>query len=141
MGIDLSKEEKVQDNENFSSTAKQKMFQSPFSFKGRIRRLEYFISYLILCLYNCIISVTGDMLEVQDSEITDGQAYLIVLMLALYGIAILFTIAQSVKRSHDLGHNGWFILIPFYGLWLLFCDGEKHTNKYGPDPKGRNICE
>jgi uncharacterized membrane protein YhaH (DUF805 family) len=28
-------------------------------------------------------------------------------------------LAQSVKRSHDRGNSGWFIIIPFYTIWLF----------------------
>ena len=43
--------------------------------------------------------------------------------------------AQAVKRSHDLDNTGWYILIPFYGFWLLFAEGTRGNNKYGEDPK------
>lgn len=44
-------------------------------------------------------------------------------------------IAQSVKRSHDIGNSGWFNLIPFYGLFLLFGNSDDGDNKYGSNPK------
>lgn len=48
-------------------------------------------------------------------------------------------IATSVKRLHDLGHSGAFVFLhlipfPFLHLYLLIFKGQKHDNKYGPNP-------
>jgi uncharacterized membrane protein YhaH (DUF805 family) len=50
-------------------------------------------------------------------------------------------LAVSVRRLHDLGKSGLFLLvalIPFIGtIWILvlFCsEGETGSNKFGPDP-------
>ena len=40
-------------------------------------------------------------------------------------------ILQSIKRARDRGASGWWILVPFYGLWLLFGDSVPGENKYG----------
>ncbi|MDJ1500518.1 DUF805 domain-containing protein [Xanthocytophaga agilis] len=98
------------------------MFQNIFSFEGRIRRLEYGLTR-ILVLLGC--ALIGGL-----SEAAGG----IVLILLIPAIWIL--LAQSVKRCHDLGNSGFFILIPFYGLFLLFADGTYGTNEYGANPKG-----
>ena len=45
-------------------------------------------------------------------------------------------IAQNTKRCHDRGNSGWFQLIPFYGLVLLFGDSDKGDNAYGNSPLG-----
>ena len=49
--------------------------------------------------------------------------------------------ALSVKRAHDRGRSGWFVLVllvplvqvwPFIELWFL--RGTAGDNQYGPDP-------
>jgi uncharacterized membrane protein YhaH (DUF805 family) len=49
---------------------------------------------------------------------------------------IWFFLAQGAKRCHDRGNSGWYLLIPFYFLWMLFADGEIGQNDFGPNPKG-----
>jgi uncharacterized membrane protein YhaH (DUF805 family) len=34
-------------------------------------------------------------------------------------LAIIPTIAVAVRRMHDVGKSGWFILVPIYNLILL----------------------
>lgn len=55
-------------------------------------------------------------------------------MLYLFGILIP-SIAVSIRRMHDVGVSGWYILVPIYSFILAFTEGEKGENKYGPDPK------
>jgi uncharacterized membrane protein YhaH (DUF805 family) len=43
-------------------------------------------------------------------------------------------LAVSAKRMHDHGKSGWFMLIPFYNLYLFIIDGEDGVNDYGPPP-------
>lgn len=101
------------------------MFKNPFSFEGRIRRSEYGLSFLIYAILTAIISTI-----VEESN---GDAeFLIIAYIPL----LWFEIAQAAKRCHDVGNNGWWQLIPFYGLWLLFEDGQIGSNKYGENPKG-----
>ncbi len=60
-------------------------------------------------------------------------------LIAISFIPLLwFMLAQTTKRCHDLGSSGWYQLIPFYNIGLLFIDSEKGRNKYGDNPKGIN---
>lgn len=84
-----------------------------FSAKGRIGRGLY-----------CIASVIW-VVAAQLGRI--GSGALAVIMLAVW----VWWILQAIKRSHDIGHNGWWILIPFYTFYLLFAKGEQKPNRYG----------
>ena len=50
-------------------------------------------------------------------------------------------LSVSVRRLHDIGYSGAFILldlVPFASLYLLYLhciDSEEGTNPYGPSPK------
>ncbi|MBK1897776.1 DUF805 domain-containing protein [Chryseobacterium paridis] len=103
------------------------MFKNPFSFEGRIRRTEYGLSYLIYVAIALPFRILG--------EITDSLAVAII-FLALLLPVIWFMIAQGAKRCHDRGNSGWYQIIPFYSLWMLFADSDPGPNEYGPNPKG-----
>ena len=94
------------------------------TFNGRARRSEYW--YFIL--FNTLISVG---LNVIGGIISFG------LIGTIYSLAVLIpSIAVGVRRMHDVGKSGWFLLIPIYNLILALTDGEKGENQYGADPKG-----
>ncbi|MGV3540751.1 MAG: DUF805 domain-containing protein, partial [Rufibacter sp.] len=82
------------------------MFKSPFSFTGRIRRLEYGLSFLIYLPFAIVLNVLA--------ESGDSASALVVLV--LYIPLLWFLCAQGAKRCHDLDRSGWFQLIPFYGF-------------------------
>jgi uncharacterized membrane protein YhaH (DUF805 family) len=103
------------------------MFKNPFSFKGRIRRTEYGLSFIIYAIPTLIINTT-----IEESE--DAATLLIVLLVSIP--LLWFIWAQGAKRCHDKGNSGWYQIIPFYVFWLLFSDGDQWLNKYGPNPKG-----
>jgi len=101
------------------------MFKNPFSFDGRIRRTEYGVSVLIYAFCATILNAIVGA--------SDGDA---AILLFAYIPLLWFLWAQGAKRCHDVGNSGWWQLIPFYGFWLLFQDGQHGTNQYGENPKG-----
>jgi hypothetical protein len=96
------------------------MFAAPFSFEGRIRRMEYGISLIIY--YVAILLVP---------EIARESAVAVILLLPV----VWFILAQGAKRCHDRDNSGWYQIIPFYVLWLLFAEGDSTINSYGPPAK------
>ena len=105
------------------------MFKSSFSFNGRIRRLEYGISQIILMVFAFAVVLVLHALAVAENT---ASIFLLAAVIPVYW----FIFAQGSKRCHDLGNSGWFQLIPFYGFWLLFADGKIGVNEFGPNPKG-----
>ena len=54
----------------------------------------------------------------------------------IYSLAVLIpSIAVGVRRMHDLGKSGWFLLIPIYNLILACTPGVTGDNEYGNDHK------
>lgn len=114
------------------------MFRNPFSFKGRIRRLEYGLSFIIYFVFIVISQIVSDDIiykyaygGVSSAEYQGYLTILLIISIPFYW----FIIAQNCKRCHDVNSSGWMQLIPFYMLFLLFVRGTIGVNKYGKDPK------
>lgn len=108
----------------------RRMFVHPFSAKGRARRLEYGLMCLFFTLY-LLTSVGIGSDHVPQSDVT-GFAFI---WLCGFIPFVWAYYAVGARRCHDLGHNGWFQLIPFYWLVMLFSEGNEAPNKYGTNPK------
>lgn len=110
------------------------MFKAPFSFKGRIRRLEYGLSYFIFYAYVFAFSLLLQFVMPLSfgSDETVSQLLFFVIIIPAYW----FLFAQGAKRCHDRDNSGWYQIIPFYVFWMVFADGFPGPNEYGPNPKG-----
>jgi uncharacterized membrane protein YhaH (DUF805 family) len=106
------------------------MFKSPFSFNGRIRRTEYGLSLIILWAATFFFNLLIMYLARGNTNLYLG------ILILIYIPLCWLSLAQGAKRCHDLDRNGWYQLIPFYVLWMLFQDGERGENEYGLNPKG-----
>jgi uncharacterized membrane protein YhaH (DUF805 family) len=91
------------------------MFKAPFSFEGRIRRTEYGLSYLIYLVFSVPFNL---YFNINNNEEPSGVVLIIFLLLLIP--LVWFMLAQGAKRCHDRGNSGWFQIIPFYSLWMLF---------------------
>ena len=106
------------------------MFKNPFSYDGRIRRLEYGLSRVFGWIPMFILHLLARKLAPNSTEMS--------MMAVIPGLIsyFWFITAQNTKRCHDMGNSGWWILIPLYSLWLIFADGQPGSNQYGENPKG-----
>ncbi len=92
-------------------------------FDGRARRREYWMFTLISTIITYSLLFIG---------IKIGFS----LLNSLYSLAVLLpSIGVAIRRMHDVGKSGWFMLIPFYNLYLACCDSDLGENEYGPNPK------
>ncbi len=106
------------------------MFKNLFSFDGRIRRTEFALSLIVI--YPIIAFVVYIC-----SRIDPEEPLSLGISLLSYIVLLWFRWSQGAKRCHDRGNSGWWQIIPFYVLWLLFAEGDAGPNEYGEDPKGR----
>ena len=123
---DEGKEEERPANDDVKTN--RGMFNNPFSFHGRIRRTEYGLSlilFYILCFLVNLISLSAQ---------NGSGSWITFLIFMFFGYWFLW--AQGAKRCHDRNNSGWYQLLPFYSLWMLFADGDWGENDYGDNPKG-----
>ncbi len=105
-------------------------------FSGRSRRREYWM----FVLFNILFSIAAVAI---DSMMSGGTMQGGGIVSGLYSLAVLVpSLAVAVRRLHDVGKSGWFlliVLIPLIGaIWLLVLlatDGQPGTNKWGANPK------
>lgn len=100
-------------------------FKKFADFKGRARRSEFWYFELF-----CVL------MSLAFSFISEDAATIVML------ITLIPNIAVSVRRLHDIGRSGWWMLIalvPIVGILLLLFwatqEGEPTTNAYGESPK------
>ncbi|MCC6369844.1 MAG: DUF805 domain-containing protein [Bacteroidia bacterium] len=100
-----------------------KVLQNYATFSGRARRSEYWY----FALFNVLISVVLSLVGAQMGTTMISN---------IYSLAVLIPgIAVAVRRMHDVGKSGWYLLIPIYNLILACTNGNSGDNEYGPDPK------
>jgi len=106
-------------------------------FSGRARRKEYWMFALVSGIIFVVLEILGSFVNGQTGAIIVGIYSLLVLIPSL---------AVSVRRLHDIGKSGWWILIaliPFIGaiVLLIFAvmDSQPGQNQYGPNPKVAGI--
>lgn len=113
-------------------------------FDGRASRSAFWyftLFYLILTIILGSIDtfVLNPMLGMTPMEASNGGVLQIIVALAL----LLPSIALSIRRLHDTGKSGWWLLIalvPVLGalvlLYFYVTDSERGTNRFGMNPKG-----
>ena len=108
------------------------VFSQYVGFTGRARRSEFWY----WTLFQIIVGVVASIL---DRAVFDrnNAAFSVIVGLGL----LLPSLAVAVRRLHDSGRTGWWLLIgliPVIGtiILIVFYVQDSHgDNKYGPSPK------
>lgn len=110
-----------------------------WSIQGRIDRTTYWVYSIIYVIVFAILIYFIALLPKETtysgfyySEQPSDFAYYALLIVRLVAVYLIF--ALQSKRAHDCGHPCLMTLIPFFGIFLLFKEGEPRTNQYGPQP-------
>lgn len=114
-----------------------KVLKQYADFQGRARRREYWWFFLVNLLITIGLSVVDYAAGLVDP--TTGYS----LLAGLYSLAILLpSFAVSVRRLHDTGRRGWWLLLglvpvigPLVLLYFFVQDSDPGHNEYGPNPK------
>ncbi|PZP56051.1 MAG: DUF805 domain-containing protein [Micavibrio aeruginosavorus] len=101
------------------------------TFQGRASRSEYWY----FALFNFLAGLIAGIIDAAIFGDTGILNLIVVLGLFLPGLAV------GVRRLHDIGKSGWWLLIsliPLVGIIILIvfnCQkGDAESNIYGPPP-------
>ena len=109
-------------------------------FSTRASRKEFWsfaLFYWFLCLAMFMISILVDVVfehSFQMFRLMVGVSVIIALLL------MVPTYAVCVRRLHDTGRTGWWLLLYFIpcigaiALLIMLCRKSDEDNKYGPKP-------
>lgn len=108
-----------------------KAFKNYAVFKGRARRKEYWMFVLFNLIVAFVIGLIETLIGISS------------ILSTLYSLAVLLPgLSITVRRLHDTGRSGWWILIgliPIVGsiiLLVFMClDSDVNTNEHGANPK------
>ncbi|MET8953319.1 DUF805 domain-containing protein [Streptomyces sp. NPDC004393] len=105
-------------------------------FSGRARRKEYWNFVLFVAIIYVVLIAIGVGAKVTAVLALAGVFYLAILIPSL---------AVGVRRLHDTGRSGWWLLfgiVPLVGpitlLVFTVSDSQPGVNQYGPNPKETN---
>jgi uncharacterized membrane protein YhaH (DUF805 family) len=109
-----------------------------FSFEGRISRLEWWEFAIPYVVFLALLYWA----ESSFAELGPRKTYVAIAIFVVYAVGLYMWLAVNVKRCHDRGHSGWFVLlslIPLVNIWYVvevcFFPGQSGPNRFGPDPK------
>lgn len=106
-------------------------------FSGRARRKEYWYFVLFNVIAGFILGFIDGITGMFNAEAGIG------LLGIIYSLAVIIpSIAVAVRRLHDTGRSGWWLLIgfiPLIGALVLLVffifDSQSGENQYGKNPK------
>ena len=102
-------------------------YQNLFDIKGRTTRKQYWSTWLfniLICIFPLFIF---EFLYIYNLE----GFVILISVLAVFNYSVV-TLITAIKRAHDVGYAGFYILIPFFNFILLISNSDENENKWGP---------
>ena len=113
-----------------------------FDFSGRSRRKEFWLWVLFVWVVLFVLMYLDSALGLGGTATGYAEGGSVGFNMTggwltnLFALATIIPgIAVAVRRAHDQDKSGWFVLIPIYGLIMMFIEGTRGPNRFGPDPK------
>ena len=149
----------------FMESVKKVLLQNYVNFSGRARRSEFWFYNLFLFIIEIILNTIFIILKLStNSNTPSGNAtyldfnafpwYLKTILIIEGILSLAFflpSLAAWVRRLHDIGKSGWWILIGiipivnfvggFVLLYFFILDSQFEANEYGPSPKYMSVSE
>ncbi len=123
---------------SFSQAVSSVLLNKYATFSGRARRSEYWWWYLFVTIVFVVAGILDRAVGLTYSDVTLGGGWIA----TIAGIVFLVpNLAVAVRRLHDTGRTGWWLLIglvPVIGFFVLlyfFVLDSENDNQYGPYPK------
>ncbi len=108
-----------------------------FGFNGRIRRLTYMLSAVLIVAFHAYVVV--QIVRTPEDSIAFGLWGLALLGLLI--VTALVVAALTAKRLHDVGFSGFLALAMFIPMLSLVCfmvlcalPGQPGRNRFGESP-------
>lgn len=113
-------------------------FKRAFNFKGRSGRLDFVLGGIYFILFHVVLLGTMSLLPTTKmiKQIISNIIFVPWTIVTIY--FFVASLSLHIRRLHDLGYSGWWILcsnVPLVNLILFFIlflkKGEPNENKYG----------
>lgn len=91
-------------------------------FKGRASRSEFWWWQLFVILFVAASAIL-------EYFVIDNTYGIVTSVVSL--ILFLPYMAVSVRRCHDSGHTGWWVICPIVNLVMMFLPSDPNENEYG----------
>ncbi len=110
------------------------------NFSGRAQRVEYWMFVLINVVISVVLSIVEQTagLTSEPNALGQTQGYLT----PIYSLIVLIpSMAVTIRRLHDVGKSGWWILIALTCIGVIplliwyISEGTPGDNQYGPNPR------
>ena len=125
--------------------ATKSFFVKWLDYDSRSSRSEYWWATLIVNIGSNLVGgvigfLVGFVLSLFGASLDVINIVLLIIILPLVVFLVIASFALSVRRLHDVGRSGWWLLlsltiigIPILLFW--YCSkGKEEINKFGADP-------